>query len=298
MNDKIFTPPHREKVLDIMELTESVDYGLSLIDVAQAWIHTRGRGVKVGIIDTGWPDHKDVAPGVVGRFPDTGKDTAGHGTHVAGIIGARLNNFGIVGVAPECDLYCARAVPGSWSELGWALAALEPLQLDVINMSFGSEVGPPQYLVDQLKRLRDAGTVLVASAGNSRVQNRDTITWPARDPSVIPVAAIGRGAAEAPFSAEGSELERGFAMPGVDILSTWTDQRYAKLSGTSMAAPHLTGMVALLVGAHNCGYSTPLPERGPRRVDALLSDLIAAAHGMGNPMEFGYGYIDGCKLRA
>lgn len=282
----------------IEALSEIVDYGAILLGVPAAWASSKGAGVKIGIIDTGWPDHNDVVGAVASRYPMASPpDSLGHGTHVAGIIGARANDFGIVGIAPESVLYCAGAVPGTWETIALALDQMIDWKVDVINMSFGTSQPPTDDVLRRFDHLLDNGTILVASAGNSRVEGKDTITYPALCQGVIPVAAIDKDAHAAPFSATGSQLSNGFAMPGVHIYSTWLKQAYAYLDGTSMASPHLTGLIALILSKHAIDQGeTPIALTGRQRVADVVNHLIFMSKSLGDPLQFGHGFIDASKL--
>lgn len=290
----IKVPKYKGGPVDAEILAETVDYGAQLIKAPESWLSTKGLGIRVGILDTGFPDHEDVSPAVRKRFHTTQDiDQSGHGTHVAGIIGARENGVGVVGIAPRCSIVSLKCVPGSWDEICKCLERLIRAKVDVINMSFGSGNPPSARFLDLLEICYQKGIVVVAAAGNSRVDGKNTINYPARCNRVIPVAAIGPNAADAPFSATGDELEKGFAMPGVQVYSTWTQQQYAKLSGTSMAAPHLTGVVALLLAKHwKDQGSTPISRSGPTKVDQVIEHLVWFSVNVGDPKRFGHGYID------
>lgn len=280
------------------EQSPRADYGFELTHVPDVWRSTKGDRVSVGVIDTGYPDHQNLDGAVAGKWPWTAApDHEGHGTFCAGIIGARDIGQGIVGVAPKCRLFCARAVPGSWITVGQALQWCLACGCDVINMSFGSTTPPPPRVESVFRNAHASGVFMCAAAGNNRIDGRDTVTFPARLPWVVPVAAIGPGAADAPFSATGSELERGFAMPGVDVLSTWTQNRFVRTSGTSFASPFVAGMAALAIAKEYAdwdGSKGDFPK--PRRVSLLMELLESHAVSLGDPTKFGHGYIDGSKL--
>jgi len=283
---------------EVVESTAVVDYGHTLTHVPDAWKHTKGDRVSVGVIDTGYPDHQNLDGAVAGRWPWTAApDSEGHGTFCAGIIGAREVGQGIVGVAPKCRLFCARAVPGSWWTVGQALQWCVSCGCDVINMSFGSTTPPPSRVAEAFRRAHNSGIFMCAAAGNNRIDGKDTVTYPARLPWVVPVAAIGPGASDAPFSATGSELERGFAMPGVSVLSTWTQNRFVRTSGTSFASPFVAGMAALAISKEYADWDGTKGEYPRReRAKVLLSLLESHAVSVGDPSKFGHGYIDGSKL--
>ncbi|MCK9910144.1 S8 family serine peptidase, partial [Microbacteriaceae bacterium K1510] len=114
--------------------------------------------------------------------------------------------------------------------------------MNIINMSFGM----PQYseaLSRMVKRASSQGIVMVASAGN----NGAAVEFPARYPGVIGVGALNENGKLADFSSRGKGLN--VAAPGVNILSTWPGNQFKTLNGTSMAAPHITGLTALRLSA-------------------------------------------------
>ena len=240
-----------------------IDWGTKLIGADKAWKKYRGRGIKIGIIDTGIDyNHPDLASNIKRTrsfIDDTdGFDSSFHGTHVSGIIAGVDNNVGIIGVAPEAELYVAKV----FGKNGYFTSTAEKNALEwlasenvhVINMSYGGfypidipgvKEALEQYH-DLIKEIHNAGVILVAATGNSGNPNdtMDRISWPARFPEVFAVGAICQELQRADFSSAGPGLD--FAMPGVDVYSCYPGGRWARYSGTSMAAPYLTGCIALL----------------------------------------------------
>ncbi|WP_054949723.1 S8 family peptidase [Numidum massiliense] len=213
----------------------------------------KGERIRIGVIDTGIDlNHPDLRVNIKGGinllYPSKPpQDDNGHGTHVAGIIGAYNHP---VGVAPAVSLYAIKVLnergTGTLATLikgiEWAIRN----RMDIINISVsGGKVVPP-ILSRTIAAAVNRGMIVVAAAGNSgTVSGRgDTVVIPGRLPTVIAVAALDYKNARAPFSATGPAVD--LAAPGVNILSTYTGSRYAILSGTSMAAPHVTGAAAIL----------------------------------------------------
>ena len=219
-----------------------VDWGVFSIGAEQEWAKTRGVGVKVAILDTGSTDHPDVLANI-GKAVGAA-DTAGHGSHVAGIIGALDNGIGVVGVAPGCTLHCYQVLPGNVDSLMTALTQAADDGADVINMSLG---GYPDGDIPELhavvKAVYDRGVVLVAAAGN----DPSRVSVPAIYPEVIAVSALNEDGSLAVFA---PQTQNHVAMPGVSILSTWLNSQYARLSGTSQASPMLTGEIALILALY------------------------------------------------
>jgi subtilisin len=169
-----------------------------------------------------------------------------HGTHVAGIIGAEQNAVGVVGVAPEVELFAVKVLDGAgFGTEEWIIAGIEWAvnnQIDIVNLSIA---GPDrQGLQDACDRAYEAGLLLVGAAGNSPTGG-DPVEYPAAYDSVIAATATDSLDMAARFSPMGEELE--LAAPGVDILSTATGASYQLLSGTSQATAHVTGAAALYV---------------------------------------------------
>ncbi len=257
-----------------------------------------GDGVGVAIVDTGVDlTHPDLAGTVDGfsAFGPSCRDDQGHGTHVAGIVGARDNSVDVVGVAPEAQLYCVKVLDqtGSGTDadvmagLEWVLLnrdAVSP-SIRVVNMSLGRtgtvDDNPPMR--DLVQALDAAGVSVVVAAGNSPSADVST-QIPAAYPTVISVASptaldganqcrllshpIARDTAsyfttDGPgitVSAPGEDKEdvsRGCLITSVGILSTRLGGGTTRLSGTSMAAPHVAGIAARSYQQ----YPTATPEQ-------------------------------------
>lgn len=222
---------------------EEIPWGVKYVGAQRRWKKGKGAGVKIGVIDTGISrDHFELKNRVKGGVDFVRGRQNGHGTHVAGIIVAEMNQRGIVGVSPESHIYDIRAFDEEGkSSLATILRAINwsiENGMDIVNMSFGM----PQYseaLARVIKKANDRGVVMVASAGN----NGGEVEYPARYDGVVGVSAIDQNGNLASFSSRGKGADR--RAPGVDILSTWPGNQFRKLNGTSMAAPHVTGLMAL-----------------------------------------------------
>lgn len=265
-----------------IELNNS--WGVDHIDADKTWPDNsgagfQGNGIKVGVIDTGISPHSDLPVPVDGiRFVSSDLSTTswlddnGHGTHVAGTIGARKNGEGVVGVAPEVNLYAIKVLDstgsGAYSDIAagidWAISQ----GLDIVNLSLGGTYDSPT-LKAMVDRAYDSGVLVVAAAGNSGGSaRRDTVNYPAKYDSAMAVAATDSSDLRAPFSSTGSTVD--IAAPGVAIMSTVMSGGYEAWSGTSMATPHVSGTLALLKQA-NPGYS----------VEALRQLLYSMAKDLG-----------------
>jgi len=262
--------------------------------------NNRGTGVKVGIIDTGIDStHPELSANYAGGWDfinndNDPRDDHGHGTHVAGIVGAVDNgdvDAGVVGVAPEASLYAYKVLNASGSGVySDVIAALDQAVedgMEVANMSLGSSEDPGQIVHDACDRAAAAGIVLVAAAGNSGKRNGsgDNIIYPARYSSVIAVAATTSSDDRAYFSSTGPDLE--LAAPGYNIYSTIPGGWYGYESGTSMACAHVAGTAALII---HSGISdvrgrlaSTADDLGPQGFDTLYGFGLVDAAEAGTP---------------
>ncbi|MBA7517227.1 hypothetical protein ES705_09280 [subsurface metagenome] len=256
----------------------------------------KGAGVKVAIIDSGIDyTHPDLNDNYAGGYDfvnddDDPMDDAGHGTHVAGTVAAEDNGVGVVGVAPAADLYALKALDergrGYVSDIVAAIQwATDPDDepetddsLDIINMSLGG--GASEALEEACQAAYDTDVLLVAAAGNSGNPpgKGDNIIYPAAYESVIAVAATDQNDERARWSSTGPAVE--LAAPGVGIYSTYIGGGYATYSGTSMASPHVAGVVALMIIANVSDI------RG--QLWSTADDLGAS----GRDSLYGYGLVD------
>ena len=216
-----------------------------------------GDGIKVGVMDTGISTtHPDLRYVEGYNFLDDNTDVEdenGHGTHVAGILAAGQRQNGMLGVAPGVDLYVAKIMDergqGFESNMVKSIEWAMEKELDIVNLSVGS-----QNELFALKRMLEIGTeegmLFVGAAGNrgETVGQSTTVDYPARYPEVIAVGAVTSLDIRAPFSGYGPELE--VVAPGVRINSTSTGTSYERKSGTSMAAPYVAGMLAVMKEGH------------------------------------------------
>ncbi len=260
--------------------------GVDRIDAELAWPQNTGQGVKVAVLDTGIDlTHPDLAANIKGGYNavkprKSPADDNGHGTHVAGIITAVNDNIGVVGVAPQAELYAVKVLGANGS--GYLSDLIEGLEwsinnnVQVINMSLGTPA-EVQSFHDAVTKVYNAGIVMVAAAGNSGPGD-NTVEYPAKYEEVIAVSATDENDAIASFSSRGPEIE--LSAPGVGIYSTYKGGGYETFAGTSMAAPHVTGTAALVI------------KRGIQEIQNIRSELQATADKMGKPELYGYGLVD------
>lgn len=276
---------------------QKIDWGVSLVQAPLLWHVTKGEGVKVLVLDTGVDyRHPDLSPnfkmGV--NFTTQNRndfmDRQGHGTHCAGIILGCDNDFGIVGVAPKAELYIGKVlgddgygtIQGIIQGIEWGIQQ----KVDIISMSLGSSVDPGPAFHNVMKRARAAGIILVGATGNENTR----VGWPAAYDEVIAVGAIDAAMDRANFSNFGEEVA--VAAPGVNVLSTYLNNAYAKLSGTSMATPMVAGAIALIQSFARKNGLVANPEFILKMIQERSVDLGADGH----DHYFGNGVINLAKL--
>ena len=303
-------PPYRvEATFAPLALADIIDWGLALLNVPDHWKRTAGAGVRVALLDTGIEEsHPDLADAIdesrdFTKSKSGPADRNGHGTHVAGIVAARKNNRGVVGVAPQSRLLVAKVLGDDGVGSSAAVAAGVDWACDcgahVISMSLGSPQ-PDTALHAAIQRATAKGVFIITAAGNAG--RAGSVNYPARWRETVAVAAVDRNGRLSRFSSRGAQVD--IAAPGQDVLSTYRDGGYAKLSGTSMAAPFVAGVVALLVPLHGNGSDRPCAGNADattplRNVNDLLEHLRRTAIDagpVGYDPGYGWGLINPDKL--
>ncbi|HBB56471.1 TPA: hypothetical protein DEW47_01870 [Patescibacteria group bacterium] len=279
---------------------QNASWGFWKIQAQDAWNKAtgKGEGIKVAVIDTGISIiHPDlvVAGGVNVIVPGRGyNDDNGHGSHVAGIIAAQDNLIGVIGVSPKVSLYAVKALDKNGAGyissiirgIEWAIAS----NMSVINLSVGSD-SDSQILHDAITKATNAGIVVVVAAGNSG-PNDNTVSYPAKYQEVIAVSATNQNNTITSWSSRGSEVD--VAAPGENIVSTYLGKGYAMESGTSMAAPFVSGVVALIKSI-NISSSYDSDGDGKWDVNEVLNKIKNTATDLGESgfdNYYGYGIIN------
>lgn len=284
----------------LASMNQVVDWGLRQLNIPATWSTTKGSGVTVMVIDTGHPTHSDIGnnaiPGENFIPGESIVDGNGHQTHCTGIICAKDNASGMVGVAPESKCISVKALSdsggGTYDQLAAALDYAIEHRPDIVSMSLGGPQ-PSKQLHKRIKKLYDMNIPVVCAAGNSGTGGVD---WPAAYKETIAVAAYDKHGNIADFSSRGEMVE--WAAPGVGIYSTYLNNRFASLSGTSMACPFITGVICLMLAKHKKQFietgHTDCETVEQIREHLLKYTLDKGTIGRDN--SWGYGVIDVEKL--
>jgi thermitase len=227
---------------------------LSRVKAPAAWDYATGSSsITIAIVDSGVDySHPELDGKVIGGWDFVNgdadaSDDNGHGTSVAGIAAAETNNtIGIAGVSWGARILPVKVLDwaglGSYEDLAAGIIYATDAGAAVINLSLGGSA-PSELLKQAIDYATSAGVMVIAASGNSGTAG---VLYPARYSSVIAVSATDSGNQVASFSNYGPEVD--IAAPGENIFSTNIDQGYATRTGTSMAAPMVSGAAAILLG--------------------------------------------------
>ena len=265
-------------------------WDLDSINAPEAWNKTLGNGVRVAVVDSGIDgDHPDLKSKIdvqkdLLNNDDVANDDVGHGTHVAGTIGAATNNGrGVAAVCPGCRLMVAKVGNSTGifdADIAQGIYWSANNRASAINISIGGR----RYswaLKHAVDYAWDHDVVVVASAGN---EDTDAPSYPAAFGHVISVSATDQSNRKARFSNYGPTVD--VAAPGVEILSTVPGGGYELKQGTSMASPHVAALAGLL--ATNEGLSAPEIRR---RIQRTATDIGSE----GKDRHYGWGLINANK---
>jgi subtilisin family serine protease len=255
-----------------------------LANTRQLWSLPASRPIKVALIDTGVASgHEDLGGNVLEGFSyvegaPTAADDNGHGTHCAGIIAALHNGFGIHGVTNNVCILPIKAFSknGTQSRADVVLQALYcaiDQQVDIISMSAGSD-SPSEELLRAVRAALEAGIIMVVSAGNGYGPLRANYPAMYRETGLIVVMSVDKWGRPSAFNSF-SKTYVHLAAPGENIISTWStpELKYEYDSGTSMAAPHVSGVIAALIQLMPRGTEES-PQAYSRRITSRLLTLV------------------------
>lgn len=264
---------------------QKIDWGVLAHSVPESWKHSRGKGVRVAVLDTGAGEHNDLPTAAFKHNFTSSRyewDRNGHSTHCAGIIGARDNDTGVVGVAPECEIgYCKVLGDDGSGSTSWIAKGIRKAiseKADIISMSIGG--GYSSDVQKACQEAIDAGCFILAAAGNSGYRGRNSIDYPGKLQETICVAAYRSDGKIADFSSGGDEID--IACPGERILSTYPGNQYRVMSGTSMATPFAAGIIALMIASGN-------RPKNLYELRDVLSKNAEDAGQQGKDVRFGWG---------
>lgn len=293
-----------ECTFPMKEQFEGRPWSLQRVLLDELWQDTKGKGVRVAVIDTGvdnanpqLADAVDVSAGrnlLEGGSGDGTTDEVGHGTKVAGIIAARpRKGTGFVGIAPEATIIPIRQNDeknsGKDTTMATAIDHAIAKGAKVINISQDTTkpLSGDSALGRAVARALAEDIVVVASAGNDGMDGKRKQTYPAAFPGVLAVASSDRNNERAPFSQAGDFV--GVAAPGVDIVSTVPGDGQCTDNGTSFSAPYVAGVAALLVAK----YPTWSPAEIVARIEQTAERSIR-----GHDDFVGWGVVDPVRALA
>ena len=285
---------HGEPCLDIL------DWGTDEINAERVWGHYEdaidiapwhytGNGVRVAILGSGVDTtHPDLDDNYQGGYDfvendNTPDDDHGHGTRCAGVIVAEDNNFGAIGVAPLADFYAIKVFDANYDSttarltagINWAVNN----NIDVLSMSFGTS----SDITSALNAAYNKGVVLVASSGN---EDENSIHYPASVSNVLSVGACTLTGQRATGPTWGSNYGDGLGLvaPGVSIYTTDRNGQYTFGTGTSMSAPMVAGVIALMLQIN--------PDLTPAQVRWILAVTATDVGEPGYDIYTGFGMVD------
>ncbi|MBD1380319.1 S8 family peptidase [Metabacillus arenae] len=279
-------------VEEVVQQANEIPQGVDLIQAPKMWSKGyTGKSVTIAVLDTGCDiEHPDLSHAITGgrNFTDDDggnpsiyRDYNGHGTHVAGTIAAKENESGVVGVAPDVNLLILKVLAGKEGSgaYEWITNAINyavDQKVDIITMSLG---GPDKAtsLHQAIKRAVKENILVVCAAGNNGDNNHQTseFSYPAGYNEVISVGAINFERKSSYFTNSNNEID--LVAPGENILSSIPDGKYASYSGTSMAAPHVAGSLALIKNQTEDQFERKFSE------PELYSQLIKRTLPLGHP---------------
>jgi subtilisin len=266
-------------------------WGVTHIEADMVHPTPSGNGVNVVVIDTGIDYSHDALGNYVGGWDYVNNDNDpmddhGHGTHVSGTISGDITNSEIIGVAYDVNLYGVKVLSasgsGSYTNVINGIKWAADNGMDVANLSLGG--GSSTSLCEAVTEATNSGVLVIASAGNSgNPKGKGTNTgYPATCLDAIAVAATTKTDSRASFSSTGPAVE--ISAPGSGVYSSVLGGNYATWSGTSMAAPHVSGVAALIKDAN--------PTLTPQIIRTILQDTAIDLGETGRDKLYGFGLLD------
>lgn len=264
-------------------------WALNMIKAEFAWENeTYGNEIRVAVIDSGCYPHGDLGDNLLEgkNYLDNTTDTSddhGHGTHVAGIIAAGMNGRGTVGVAPKAKIVPIKIMNQTdsctMSKVARAIRdCVDVFGCRVINMSWGIP-SKNSTLKSALDHAYKKGVILVSAVGNDGIAD---LSYPAAFDNVIGVGAVDETKLKSSFSRFNESVD--IMAPGTKILSTFLDNQYAYMDGTSQASPHIAAIAALALSAE--------PELTNGEFYSILTETAEDLGDEGKDTFYGCGLVD------
>lgn len=238
-------------------LSEVVDWSLNYMHIPELWKQTKGKGVHVAVLDTGFSPHPDLDDAMVETVdfthsPSGARDVVGHSMWCLGMIGGRANGIGVIGVMPECRMSAYKVLgdggSGDENSIGAAMERVLQTDVDICSLSLGGG-----QMSDGLRKLfqrftSKRGKFLFGAAGNDG--NLLDVNYPAKWPEFLCIGAIGKDGRPTRFSNGGPRVDA--YAPGLEMVSTIPMERggYGTMSGTSMACPQAAAIGGLALAKH------------------------------------------------
>jgi major intracellular serine protease len=299
-NDRFDLVPHTEKsIFSLQEIGQRQGWQFSLFHIEELHKYSQGEEVKVAVLDTGVDlTHQDLKESLI-----EGKnivqptkqpyDLNHHGSHCSGIIAATDNKTGIIGIAPKSKIIPIKVLDdkgsGGLKQIVDGIYSAVALDADFLNLSLGNPSPVPE-LLKAIQYAQSRGRVVICAAGNSG--NTKQIMYPAAYKEAISVGAIDERFNKADFSCTGQSLD--FMAPGVDIFSTIPNNWYSSMSGTSMAAPFVTGICALIL-SYKRKHKLSVKLSCAEDYRNILKNCCVSIPNL-SKKEQGYGILDPLKL--
>jgi major intracellular serine protease len=268
------------KIKEIIQNINEIPQGVQMIQAPAIWDKSKkGEGIVIAVMDTGCQvDHPDLKDRIIGgkNFtkdfngdPNNYTDNNGHGTHVAGTIAATENNTGVMGVAPMASLLILKVLGQSGGgnyqsiidainyAIKWRGSNNEKVR--IISMSLGGSTDVPKLHEAVIKAVNNNILVICASGNNGDNNDKtDELNYPAAYNEAVSVGAIDFLKKITKYSNSNNNVD--LVAPGNEIISTYLEGKYAKLSGTSMATPHVSGAAALIINMCEAEFGRTLTE--------------------------------------
>lgn len=260
---------------------QSVNY-LNSLGIPEYLKSNQGKRIKVAVLDVGFEYHRDINFKQIINFTTDNKTKSNHGNHVCGIIAGKR-----YGIAKEVDLYGCKVIDdnlnGNWKILKNAISWCVENKIDVINISLGG-FETNNELHEIIKKAYLKNTIITCAVGNI---NKSYSLYPANYDETISV--LGSRNVITKHSIKYIDDKVDYIVPCENIYSTCLDNKYCRLTGTSMAVPFITGIVALILSNKKCSFDEVKKE---------ISKISMNVNYIENDSLNNYGIIDFKKLKS